>query len=149
MQISSTMLQRGVAHVSASRAGSGKGTRGESSVSDGSYRASVLTRQRISWLPPIVDIHHLNRRVKKLKFKMLTLKQIVAQILSEDWLKRRILPCLHPPSAQEVPEVFFWGQRIPIPSASGCFIPWLSVSFMVLWGWGLQLEHGFWLGTWI
>ncbi len=36
-------------------------------------------------LLPILDLHLLNRSVIRLKFKMLTLKQVVSQIRSEDW----------------------------------------------------------------
>ncbi len=36
-------------------------------------------------LRPILDQHQLNRSVLRLKFKMLTLKQIVSRIRSEDW----------------------------------------------------------------
>ncbi len=36
-------------------------------------------------LPPILDLRLLNRSVMRLKFRMLTIKQIVSQIRSEDW----------------------------------------------------------------
>ncbi|KAI2644245.1 Transposon Ty3-I Gag-Pol polyprotein [Labeo rohita] len=36
-------------------------------------------------LRPIIDFRHLNRSVMKLKFKMLTVKQVMSQIRSEDW----------------------------------------------------------------
>ncbi len=60
----------------------------------------------------------------RLNLKMLTLKQVMSQIRSEDWLvfhgrsKRRIVPCLHPSSSQEVPEVCFCGQSVPISGSS-------------------------------
>ncbi|KAL0175975.1 hypothetical protein M9458_028305, partial [Cirrhinus mrigala] len=36
-------------------------------------------------LRPIIDLRRLNRSVMKLKFKMLTVKQVMSQIRSEDW----------------------------------------------------------------
>ncbi|KAL0168322.1 hypothetical protein M9458_036544, partial [Cirrhinus mrigala] len=36
-------------------------------------------------LRPLIDLRRLNRSVMKLKFKMLTVKQVVSQIRSEDW----------------------------------------------------------------
>ncbi len=36
-------------------------------------------------LRPILDLRQLNRSVMRLNFKMLTLKQVVSQIRSEDW----------------------------------------------------------------
>ncbi len=61
----------------------------------------------------------------KLKFKMLTLRQIVPQIRSEDWfvtidLKDLtiVFPHIHPSVSQEVPEVCFWGQSIPVSGSS-------------------------------
>ena len=66
------------------------GTRSESTLSKGSHRAGSAGQQRLrvlqpvlhcskkGWgLRPILDLRLLNRSVKKLKFKMLTLKQFV------------------------------------------------------------------------
>ncbi|KAL0188417.1 hypothetical protein M9458_015516, partial [Cirrhinus mrigala] len=38
------------------------------------------------FIVPILDLRLLNRTVMRLKFRMLTLKQVVSQIRSEDWL---------------------------------------------------------------
>ncbi len=61
---------------------------------------------------PIIDLHLLNRAIKRVLFKMLTIKEIVSQIRSEDWLVTidQILPRIHSSSLQEVPEVCFRGE---------------------------------------
>jgi len=46
----SPCYKEGVAHFSASRAGSGNGARSKNSISKGNYRAGVFTRQRIVFL---------------------------------------------------------------------------------------------------
>ncbi len=38
-------------------------------------------------LRPILDLRRLNRSVMRLKFRMLTIKQVVSQIRSEDWFE--------------------------------------------------------------
>ncbi len=59
----------------------------------------------------------------QLKFKMLNLRQIVPQIWSEDWffmidLKDAYFQIFYPSISQEVPEVLFRGQSIPISGSS-------------------------------
>ncbi len=57
----------------------------------------------------------------QLKFKMLTLRQIVSQIrrlVCHDRSQGRILLHIHPSVSQEVPEVRFWGQSIPVLGSS-------------------------------
>ncbi|KAI2646175.1 Transposon Ty3-G Gag-Pol polyprotein [Labeo rohita] len=44
-----------------------------------------LATKKDGGLRPIIDLRRLNRSVMKLKFKMLTVKQVVSQIRSEDW----------------------------------------------------------------
>ncbi|CAM4672887.1 unnamed protein product [Leuciscus chuanchicus] len=51
----------------------------------GFYSRYFIVPKKDGGLRPILDLRQLNRRVQKLKFKMLTLKQIVSQIKSEDW----------------------------------------------------------------
>ncbi|CAM4725781.1 unnamed protein product [Leuciscus chuanchicus] len=51
----------------------------------GFYSRYFIVPKKDGGLRPILDLRQLNRRVQKLKFKMLTLKQIVSQIQSEDW----------------------------------------------------------------
>ncbi|XP_073720453.1 uncharacterized protein [Misgurnus anguillicaudatus] len=51
----------------------------------GYYSRYFIVPKKDGGLRPILDLRHLNRSVAKLKFKMLTIKQIVTQIRSEDW----------------------------------------------------------------
>ncbi len=79
-------------------AGSGNGTRSESSVRERGHRIYtslqkgnrvlqlVFHGSREGWgLRPILDLRVLNDSVMQLKFKMLTLRKIMPQIRSEDW----------------------------------------------------------------
>ncbi len=88
----------GVFHQGGPPAGSGNGTRSESSVRERGHRICTSLQQG-NWvysryfivpknnggLRPILDLRVLNVSVMQLKFKMLTLRQIVPQIRSEDW----------------------------------------------------------------
>ncbi|KAI2644187.1 Transposon Ty3-I Gag-Pol polyprotein [Labeo rohita] len=81
----------------------------------GFYSRYFIVPKKDGGLRPILDLRLLNRSVMRLKFKMLTINQVVSQIRSEglvcdDRSKRRLLPCLHPSSTQEVPEVCFQGE---------------------------------------
>ncbi|KAJ8006447.1 hypothetical protein DPEC_G00107360 [Dallia pectoralis] len=71
-------------------------------------------------LRPILDLRLLNQTVGRLSFKMLTLKQIVSQIRSEDWFDTIDLndAYFHPPTTQEVPEVRFRGRSVPVSGSS-------------------------------
>ncbi len=51
----------------------------------GSTAGTSSFQSRMGGLRPILDLHQLNHSVMRLKFKMLTLKQVVSQIRSEDW----------------------------------------------------------------
>ncbi|KAI2647325.1 Transposon Ty3-G Gag-Pol polyprotein [Labeo rohita] len=51
----------------------------------GFYSRYFIVPKKDGGLRPIIDLRHLNRSVMKLKFKMLTIKQVVSQIRSEDW----------------------------------------------------------------
>ncbi len=45
----------------------------------------IIVPKKDGGLRPILDLRLLNRSVMRLKFKMLTVKQVVSQIRSEDW----------------------------------------------------------------
>ncbi len=51
----------------------------------GFYSQYVIVPKKDGGLRPILDLRVLNDSVRQLKFKMLTLRQIVPQIRSEDW----------------------------------------------------------------
>ncbi len=75
-------------------------------------------------LRPILDQRQLNRSVLRLKFKMLTLKQVVSRIRSEDWfvtidLKDTYFHVSILSHSPEVPEVCFRGPSVPV---SGSYV---------------------------
>jgi len=49
----------------------------------GFYSRYFIVPKKDGGLRPILDLRHLNSRVQKLKFRILTLKRIVSQIQSE------------------------------------------------------------------
>ncbi|MCI4395880.1 hypothetical protein PGIGA_G00197280 [Pangasianodon gigas] len=51
----------------------------------GFYSRYFIVPKKGGGLRPILDLRHLNRSVARLKFKILTIKQVVSQISSEDW----------------------------------------------------------------
>ncbi|KAI2647309.1 Transposon Ty3-G Gag-Pol polyprotein [Labeo rohita] len=51
----------------------------------GFYSRYFIVPKKDGGLRPIIDLRRLNQSVMKLKFKMLTIKQVVSQIRSEDW----------------------------------------------------------------
>ncbi len=52
----------------------------------GFYSRYFIVPKKDGALCPILDLRLLNRSAMKLKFKMLTIKQVVSQIRSEDWI---------------------------------------------------------------
>ncbi|KAL0185776.1 hypothetical protein M9458_017446, partial [Cirrhinus mrigala] len=48
-------------------------------------RYFIVPKKKDGGLRPILDLRRFNRSVMWLKFKMLTVKQVVSQIRSEDW----------------------------------------------------------------
>ncbi len=78
------------------RASSSKYTRGQSRETEvevvppldresGFYSRYFIVPKKDGGLRPILDLRLLNCSVMRLKFKMLTVKQVVSQIRSEDW----------------------------------------------------------------
>ncbi len=51
----------------------------------GFYSRYFIVPKKDGGLRPILDLRQQNRSVMRLKFKMLTLKQVVSQIRSKDW----------------------------------------------------------------
>ncbi len=89
VRVSSASVQRGISHSGGPYAGSVNGT-SRYSYEEGDHRGQGSTavtssfRRRMG-LRPILYLRILNRSVMRLKFKMLTIKQVVSQIRSEDW----------------------------------------------------------------
>ncbi len=51
----------------------------------GFYSRYFIILKKDGGLCPILDLRLLNRSVMRLKFKILTIKQVMSQIRSEDW----------------------------------------------------------------
>ncbi len=126
----------GVFHRGGPPAGSGNRIRSESSVRERGHRICSSLKQgnwalqpvfhssKEGWgLCPILDLYVLNDSVVQLKFKMLTLRQIVPQVRSEDWfvtidLKDAYFHISILPYHKKFLRVRFWGQSIPISGSS-------------------------------
>ncbi len=82
----------------------------------GFYSWYFIVPMKDGGLRPILDLCQMNRSVRKLMFKMLTLKQDqVRGLVCHDRSEGRILPHFHPSSTQEVR---FRGQSLPISGSS-------------------------------
>ncbi len=51
----------------------------------GFYGRYFIVPRKDGGLHPILDLRHLNRSLRRFRFKMLTIPTIVSQIRSEDW----------------------------------------------------------------
>ncbi len=135
VRFSTASPQQGYSHTSGPQAGSGIGTESRHSLEEGGHITCSSSLERIRVLQPllhrseegwglslIIDLLLLNHAIKRFRFKMLTIKQFVSQIRTEDWFvmisQGCILPYIHPSSTQEVPEVCFRGRSIPVLGSS-------------------------------
>ncbi len=89
----------------------------------GFYSWYFIVTKKDRGLHPILDLHQLKRSDSRLKFKMLTLKQVVLsdQVqgpVCHDRSKRCILSCVHPSHSQGVPELCFQGRSLPKSGSS-------------------------------
>ncbi len=87
---SAATFQRVVSHEYESRAGSGIRTRGQLSSEEGGHRGGPSSRQRVRVLQLVICCSKegwgaTSNFRSDLKFRMLTVKQVVSQIRSEDW----------------------------------------------------------------
>ncbi|KAL0147124.1 hypothetical protein M9458_057648, partial [Cirrhinus mrigala] len=89
----------------------------------GFYSRYFIVPKKDGGLRPIIDLRQLNRSVMRLKFmdaycQASNVTNQVQGLVCDDRSERRVLSCLHPSSAQEVPEVCFQGQSIPVSGPS-------------------------------
>ncbi len=88
----------------------------------GFYIRYFIVSKKDGRLRPILDLQLLKCSVMRLKFKMLTIKQVVSQIRSEDWfvtidLKDACFPSPTFPIKGSFCGLF-WGQRVTISGSS-------------------------------
>ncbi len=81
----------------------------------GFYSRYFIVPKKDGWLRPILDLSQLNCSVMRLKFRMLSIEQVVSQTRSEDWfvaidLKDAYFHISYPSPSQWVPEVCFGGK---------------------------------------
>ncbi|KAI2646582.1 enzymatic polyprotein [Labeo rohita] len=100
IQRSAAAFQWGLSHCGEPRAGSGNGTGSRNSVEEGDHRGGPSSREGVRVLQPVLHCskegwgpasHFRSETTEsfsyrfRLKFKMLTINQVVSQIRSEDW----------------------------------------------------------------
>ncbi len=136
VRFSPASIQRGEFHFGGPRAGSGNGTGGKHSLKEGGHRGGVSSRKRVRVLQPVLHSSKEGWRVAS-HFRSAAVEPLSQQtevqdaysqagrvsnqvrgLVCRDRSKRRILPRLHPSHSQEVPEVCFQGQSLPISGTS-------------------------------
>ncbi len=133
---SAATFQRVVSHEYESRAGSGIRTRGQLSSEEGGHRGGPSSRQRVRVLQPVLRCSKegwgatSNFRsaateplsqppeVQNAYCKTGRVSDQIRGLVHHDRSKRRLFPCIHPSQSQEVPEVRFQGQSLPISGSS-------------------------------
>ncbi len=125
IRVSPAQVHGGIVHRGGPPAGSDNGTGNKNSVRERGHRICnsryFIVLKKDGGLRPILDLRVLNESVTQLKFKMLTLQNITDQIrelVCYDRTQGRILSHIHPSMSQEIPEVRFWGQSIPVSGSS-------------------------------
>ncbi len=136
VRVSPSKVHGGVVHRGAPPAASGYGTRSESSFRERGHRICTSLQHGNRVLQPVLHsskegwgvVSHFRsssseRLHQAAQVQILTLRQIVPQIRSEDWfvtidLKDAYFHYIHPSVSQEVPEVRIWGQSIPVSGSS-------------------------------
>ncbi len=133
---SAATFQRVVSHEHKSRAGSGIRTRGQLSSEEGGHRGGPSSRQRVRVLQPVLRCSKEGWRVTS-NFRSAATEPLsqppevqnaycktgrvsdqIRGLVRHDRSKRRLFPCIHPSQSQEVPEVRFQGQSLPISGSS-------------------------------
>ncbi len=133
---SAATFQRVVSHEHKSRAGSGIRTRGQLSSEEGGHRGGPSSRQRVRVLQPVLRCSKEGWRVTS-NFRSAATEPLsqlpevqnaycktgrvsdqIRGLVRHDRSKRRLFPRIHPSQSQEVPEVRFQGQSLPISGSS-------------------------------
>ncbi len=133
---SAATFQKVVSHEYESRAGSGIRTRGQLSSEEGGHRGGPSSRQRVRVLQPVLRCSKegwgatSNFRsaateplsqppeVQNAYCKTGCVSDQIRGLVRHDRSKRCLFPCIHPSQSQEVPEVRFQGQSLPISGSS-------------------------------
>ncbi len=133
---SAATFQRVVSHEHKSRTGSGIRTRGQLSSEEGGHRGGLSSRQRVRVLQPVLPCSKEGWRVTS-NFRSAATEPLsqppevqnaycktgrvsdqIRGLVRHDRSKRRLFPHIHPSQSQEVPEVRFQGQSLPISGSS-------------------------------
>ncbi len=133
---SAAAFPRGFSHISGPRAGSGIRTRSKHSLEEGGHRGGPSSRQGVRVLQPVLHcskegwgvasdfrsaaiepLSHASE-VQNAHCQTGRVSDQVRGLVCHDRSKRRVLPYLHPSQSQEVPEVCFQGQSLPISGSS-------------------------------
>ncbi len=133
---SAATFQRVISHMCESRAGSGIRTGGQLSLEEGGHRGGPSSRQRVRVLQPVLRCSKegwgatSNFRsaateplsqvpeVQNGYCKTGCVSDQIRGLVRHDRSKRRLFPHIHPSQSQEVPEVRFQGQSLPISGSS-------------------------------
>ncbi len=136
VRVSPSQVHGGVVHRGGPPAGSGNGTRSESSVRERGHRICTSLQQGNRVLQPVLHsskegcgfASHFRSlsserlrqaaQVKNVNFETNHATDQIRGLVCHDRSQGRILPHIHPSTSQEAPEVRFWGQSIPVSSSS-------------------------------
>ncbi len=129
-------FQRDRSYWGGCRASSGVGTGSKYSAEEEGHRGGSSSRERIRVLQPVLrcsdegwgvasefrsasaePLSHATE-VQDAHYQTGHVSDQVRRLACQDRTKRRIFLCLHPSSAQKIPEVFFWGRSSPISGSS-------------------------------
>ncbi len=134
--VSPAQVHGGFVHRGGPPAGSGNGTRNKSSVRERGHRICTSLQQGNRVLQPVfhsskegwrVASHFrpssserfcLETQVQNVNFETNRVTDQIRGLVCHDRSQGRILSQIHPSVSQEVPEVRFWGQSIPVSGSS-------------------------------
>ncbi len=133
---SAATFQKVISHECESRAGSDIRTGGQLSLEEGGHRDGPSSRQRVRVLQPVLrcskegwgatsnfrsaatELLSQVSEVQNAYCKTGRVSDQIRGLVHHDRSKRRLFPHIHPFQSQEVPEVRFQGQSLPISGSS-------------------------------